>query len=159
MVIAQQKNTDFPKLQNEGWQQMENQSEQALTAFIENWQESSEKPKASFVHFKTFLRNKPGVILDFIQREGVTYSLRAVHENQKEKELFVLVDVIEDDPRWLSICFYSEMIKDPDEEGDFVPKGLLGEDAVCFDLETHDDALIRYIEKRLDEAWAAAEKG
>lgn len=63
-----------------------------------------------------------------------------------------MVDVIEDVCRWLSVCFYNEMIEDSEEKGDFVPGGLLGEDAVCFDLEKRDDDLIRYVEARLDEA-------
>ena len=69
-----------------------------------------------------------------------------------------MVDVIEDDPRWLSICFYGEMIDDQEEKGDFVPEGLLGEDAVCFDLERRDEKLIRYIEARIDEACRNAAK-
>ncbi len=67
-----------------------------------------------------------------------------------------MVDVIEDSPRWLSVCFYGEMITDPEENGDFVPEGLLGDDAVCFDIEARDKVLIRYIENRLDEAWRSA---
>jgi hypothetical protein len=67
-----------------------------------------------------------------------------------------MVDVIEDDPRWLSVCFYGEMITDPEEKGDFVPEGLLGEDAVCFDVEERDEKLITYIETRLDEACQSA---
>jgi hypothetical protein len=81
-----------------------------------------------------------------------------VHVNQKSRELFVMVDVIDDSPRWLSICFYGEMIADPEEKGDFVPEGLLGEDAVCFDLEEHDGALMRYIEARMDEACRSASR-
>jgi len=138
---------------------MEKETEQALNIFIEEWKESSANTKASFMHFKTYLANKPGAALGFIPRAGVTYSLRAVNKNQKERELFAMVDVIEDDPRWLSVCFYGDMITDPDEKGDFVPEGLLGEDAVCFDLEEQDDVLIHYIEARIDEAWANAAKG
>jgi hypothetical protein len=38
-----------------------------------------------------------------------------------------MVDVIDDDPevRWLSVCFYGEMITDPDEAGELIPEGLL----------------------------------
>ena len=31
-------------------------------------------------------------------------------------------------------------------------RGLLGEDAVCFDLAEHDATVIKYLESRLDEA-------
>ncbi len=131
---------------------MTNGSEQALNAFIDEWQDTSETNKNTFLHFKNYLSSKDGVLLDFIARPGVTYSLRGVHKDQKEKELFVMVDVIEDTTRWLSICFYGDMIADPEERGDFVPGGLLGEDAVCFDLEEQDETLVKYIETRLDEA-------
>jgi len=135
---------------------MKQETEQLLNTFIAEWKDSPEKSKDTFVHFKEYLSNKEGVILDFIARPGVTYSLRAVHKDQTEKELFVMVDVIEDVTRWLSICFYGDMITDVEEKGDFVPGGLLGEDAVCFDLEEQDEALVKYIEGRLDEAWVSA---
>ncbi|MCI5126792.1 MAG: hypothetical protein D3925_20505, partial [Candidatus Electrothrix sp. AR5] len=63
-----------------------------------------------------------------------------------------MIDVIEDNPRWLSVCFYGDMITDPEGQGDAVPGGLLGEDAVCFDLEAWDEERVRYVEARLDEA-------
>ncbi len=135
---------------------MDQATEQALNTFIDEWKETEEKTREVFLHFKEYLSAKEGVTLDFLPRPGVTYSLRAVHVNQTEKELFVMVDVIEDDPRWLSICFYGEMISDADENGDFVPEGLLGEDAICFDIEEKEDVLIRYVELRIDEAWQKA---
>lgn len=127
-------------------------TEQELNAFIEKWEETAERNKETFVRFREYLSKKEGVILTFIPRPGVTYSLRASHTGQVKKELFAMVDVIEDTPRWLSICFYGEMITDPEQRGDAVPGGLLGEDALCFDLEKWDEELICYIEARLDEA-------
>ncbi len=135
---------------------MKKEAEQELNAFMEEWKETPEGNRETFLHFKKYLSQKEAVTLDFISRPGVTYSLRAVHADQKEKALLVMVDVIEDIPRWLSICFYCDMISDPEEKGDFVPEGLLGEDAVCFDLEARDEALIRYIESRMDEACSSA---
>ena len=67
-----------------------------------------------------------------------------------------MVDVIEDEPRWLSVCMYQDLVSDPDEEGDFVPGGLLGEDAICFDMETASDTQLAYIRERIDEACAKA---
>lgn len=138
---------------------MKKETEQELNTFIEAWKETPEMNKAVFLHFRDYLAAKDGVKLDFISRPGVTYSLRAVHVNQKDKSLFVMVDVIEDDPRWLSVCFYGDMITDPDENGDFVPEGLLGDDAVCFDIEERDEAFMRYVEARLDEACEYAARG
>jgi hypothetical protein len=123
-----------------------------LESFIEKWPETAEQNKKAFVRLKKYLATKAGVKLDFNPRPGVTYSLRAVHENQTDKSLFVMVDVIEDKPRWLSVCFYAEMLSDPEEKGDWVPEGLIGEDAICFDMEEYSEAGICYIESRMDEA-------
>lgn len=139
---------------------MNTKTERELNTFLDEWKVTADTNKTgtreSFLHFKSYLAKKDGVVLDFVARPGVTYSLRAVHTNQTTKNLFVLVDVIEDANRWLSVCFYSDMITDVDEKGDLVPGGLMGEDAVCFDLEEYDENLIRYIEARLDEACASA---
>ena len=131
---------------------MGKETDSELNAFIEEWKETPEKNKETFLHFKKHLAVQEAVTLEFISRPGVTYSLRAFHAHQKDNGLFVMVDVIEDNPRWLSVCFYAKMITDPEEKGDFVPEGLLGDDAVCFDIEERDEALIRYVEMRIDEA-------
>jgi len=123
-----------------------------LNAFIEQWQETPEKNREVFLHFREHLSSKEGVSLEFVSRPHITYSLRAVHAARKKRGLIVLIDVIEDSPRWLSICFYAKKITDPENRGTFVPGGLLGEDAVCFDIEKRDEELIRYLEIRLDEA-------
>jgi len=130
-----------------------------LDTFIENWPDSPDQNKQIFLRLKAFLESKPGVSLEFHPRSKLTYSLRAVHENQKTKSLFVMADVIEDQPRWLSVCFYGEFIQDPDEKGDYVPEGLLGEDAVCFDLEEFNEEEVCYVEARLEEAFQIAAQG
>jgi hypothetical protein len=135
---------------------MGKETDSELNAFIKDWKETPEKNREVFLHFREYLGKKEGVTLEFISRPGVTYSLRAVHAAQEKRKLFVMVDVIEDTPLWLSVCFYGEMITDPEEKGDFVPEGLLGEDAVCFDIVQRDEELIRYIEIRLDEACRSA---
>ena len=137
---------------------MNSETEKALDTFIAEWPASAERNRDVFIRLRDALASKSEVNLDFVQRTGVTYSLRAVHVNQKNRDLFVMVDVIEDDPRWLSICFYGDMIADPEEKGDFVPEGLLGEDAVCFDIEKWDEALIRYVEARIQDACGNAKK-
>ena len=69
----------------------------------------------------------------------------------------VLLDVVDDEPasRWLSICFYDEMVSDPGEKGDFVPGGLMGEDARCFNVDELDEDLVAYVAERIREAGAA----
>jgi hypothetical protein len=133
-----------------------NTTAQELKSFIDEWVDSPEKNKQGFVRLKEYLESLPGVILTFLPRPGLTFSLRASPVAQKDKPLFAMVDVIEGSPRWLSVCFYSEMISDPDEKGDFVPGGLLGQDAKCFDMDSYSEEAARYLEERIAEAWRAA---
>ncbi|NDV18326.1 hypothetical protein GO013_02705 [Pseudodesulfovibrio sp. JC047] len=129
-----------------------------LTKFLDTWTIDPNKTKTCFESFKEHLEGLDGVSLDFVARPGITYSLRAKHANQKKRTLFAMVDIIDDDPadRWLSVCFYKELVDDPDEIGDEVPEGLLGEDAKCFDLYEGDDAKVSYIKDRLSAASASA---
>ncbi len=128
-----------------------------LETLLDTWKDNNGTRKA-FLLFKEHLESFDGVRLDVKARPGVSYSLRAMHPQQKDRGLFTLVDVIDDDPanRWVSVCFYEDMINDPEELGDFVPGGLLGEDAHCLDLEEWDDHRIAYIKTRLTEAMASA---
>ena len=126
-----------------------------LNDFIDQWPESMAECKQIFLDLRDFLHNLEKTNLEFLARPGVTYSLRGVHLEQKEKPLFVMVDVIDADPRWLSVCFYGQMVSDPDERGDFVPGGLLGEDGLCFDIESVSDGVLEYVKQRITEAHAA----
>ncbi|MBL0713249.1 MAG: hypothetical protein JJV98_06065 [Desulfosarcina sp.] len=128
------------------------ESKQALQSFIDEWSDTEEKNKQAFLRLKARLETMDQISLDFVPRPGLTYSLRGIHPNQQKRPLFVMIDVIEDSPRWLSVCFYGEMISDPEEQGDFVPEGLLGEDATCFDIEAYDKKLLDYVETRMREA-------
>lgn len=127
-----------------------------LNDFVRQWQETEEGNKKGFMELLEHMQQKDSVELAYVPRAGLTYSLRVRHKAQQEKSLFVMVDVIEAEPRWLSICFYADMITDPEEKGDFVPDGLLGEDACCFDLENYSKEMIGYLNTRIDEAWTSA---
>jgi hypothetical protein len=139
-------------------QDIENKEE--LDEFINNWTGPQTRTKKVFDRLMDYLLKQPDNILSFHPRPGVTYSLRAKHNNQRKREIYTMVDIIDDDPseRWLSVCFYGDLISDPEERGDFVPDGLLGEDATCFDVEAYDDNLLKYIEQRFDEAHENAAK-
>ena len=129
-----------------------------LDAFVADWQETEPRPRKAFLRLRDHLAGLSDCILGFKARPGVTYSLRGTHSAQSTKPLFVMVDVIDDDPsqRWLSVCFYAEMISDPEEKGDYVPEGLMGEDACCFDVDGYEEDVLDYVEARIDEAFAAA---
>ena len=129
-----------------------------MSEFLEGWTNDPQDMKGAFIRLKERMSGKEHVTFTFISRPGVSYSLRAAMDNlgERERPLFVMIDIIDDDPenRWLSVCFYDDMVEDPDEKGDFVPGDLLGEDGLCFDLDEHDEALISYVGQRIDEAHA-----
>ena len=125
-----------------------------LEGFINDWTETDTKTKQAFTEIYEHLKTFEDTTLDFNARPKVSYSLRPRHNNQKTRSLFAMVDVIDDDPeeRWLSVCFYGEMITDPDEAGELIPEGLLGEDGYCFDLYEYDKDEIEYLKQRLSQA-------
>ena len=130
----------------------------AINAFLDTWDDTPEQNKQGFIRLKNLLLGMQGVDLAYQPRPGLTYSLRASWP-QHNRPLFVMIDVIEDQPRWLSVCFFGDMVQDPEEKGAFVPGGLLGEDALCFDLETCTAEGLQYVEARIEEACRAAMGG
>ncbi|MGD8774030.1 MAG: hypothetical protein PVF76_18090 [Syntrophobacterales bacterium] len=133
---------------------------QELDTFLAGWEDNALQVKKSFVRLTDHITDKGDLSFNFKARPGVSYSLRVRHRLQKTRELFVIMDVIDDDPenRWLSVCFYPDMITDPEEKGVLIPLGLLGEDGYCFDLEEWDDDYLQYLKTRLDEAHEKASK-
>ncbi len=129
-----------------------------IEQFIEEWIDDDLGVKPVFQSLYKMLISQDRTKLDFNERPGVSYSLRAVHPNQKDQPLFVMVDVIDDNSkeRWLSICFYGDMIHDPDGLGDLIPEGLLGMDGYCFDIDEPDEQLKEYVSARIQEAYEKA---
>ncbi|MEW6076557.1 MAG: hypothetical protein AB1724_01965 [Thermodesulfobacteriota bacterium] len=136
---------------------MKDDEKENLAELIDSWQEPTSGVRRVFLRLRDHLESKDPVRLAFKARPGVSYSLRAATPGQG-RELFVMVDVIDDDPqnRWLSVCFYGEMITDPEEMGDLIPGGLLGEDGYCFDVQEDDNAMVTYLLARIDEAHQSA---
>ena len=131
-----------------------------LDAFLTEWREDDNNVKPLFLSLHSLLRTLDGVKLEYKGRPGVSHSLRALYPGRKERPLFALVDVIDDDPaaRWLSVCFYADLVTDPLDLGDVVPGGLSGEDACCFDVETPDEKE-NFLLERLKEAHRNVSKG
>ena len=131
-----------------------------LEDFINNWTETESKTRQAFIEIYEHLKTLEDTTLEFNARPKVSYSLRPRHNSQKKRSLFAMVDVIDDDPeeRWLSVCFYGDMITDPEETGDLIPEGLLGEDGYCFDLYEYDKDEILYLKQRLSQAHENAEE-
>lgn len=131
-----------------------------IVAFLESWEGDKEPMRNWFNLFYTELSKMSEIVLSFVARPGVSYSMRPKHSNQSERELFAMVDVIDDDPaaRWLSVCFYGDMISDPEARGEVIPGGLAGSDGYCFDMFDDDADLAQYLVVRLQEAHLSAAK-
>lgn len=120
--------------------------------FIEQWPDSPDGCRQAFETLYRFLCAMEAGTIEFHARPPITYSLRGIPGQDSPYPLFVMVDVIEETPRWLSVCFYEQTVSDPEGRGDRVPGGLLGEDGICFDIDAFDGALLDYIEERITEA-------
>ena len=129
-----------------------------MQRFIDEWTRDSLGTKPVFRSLYRELEEMNKVTLTWVDRPGISYSLRASHENQKDRPLFVMLDVVDDDPdaRWLSVCFYGDMVSDPEEFGELIPGGLLGSDGYCFDISTRDEDLVEYVGTRIREAFEKA---
>lgn len=129
-----------------------------IEAFLAQWPGMDCPMRDCFKLFFHELRGMAGVTLSFSARPGVSYSLRPQHDKLVDRAFFAMIDVIDDDPedRWLSVCFYGDMITDPQERGELIPGGLAGDDGYCFDLNTEVGELADYVVARLREAKAAA---
>ncbi len=128
--------------------------------FINKWQKDyGNQPMLDwFKKMLNLLENMKDIDLEFMARPGVSYSLRPRLKQQSKRNLFAIVDVIDDEPenRWLSVCFYRDMISDPNELGQVIPGGLAGEDGYCFDMFADDADMGGYLVTRLEEAYEAA---
>ncbi|MBT8360170.1 MAG: hypothetical protein HKP41_22545 [Desulfobacterales bacterium] len=127
-----------------------------MESFVAQWPIAQDSSRRIFVELRNFLLKQAATTLSFKPRPEVSYSLRARHLNQLGKPLFVMIDVIDHEPRWLSVCFYDQMVTDPEDWGDCVPGGLLGEDGLCFDVEGESEELLAYLKERISEAHNAA---
>ena len=125
-----------------------------VTPLLESWQADPIAAKPAFLALYDWLAGQADVHLELVARPGVSYSLRARHAGQKARPFFAMVDVVDDDPaeRWLSVCFFNDMVSDPDELGDFAPGGLFEQDALCLNLDEDNAAMRAYILARLAEA-------
>lgn len=131
------------------------ESKMTLQEFLDGWEPGFSRD--SFERFRAALEAMEGVECEFVARPGVSYSLRPRKAGQ-ERPLFALVDVV-DDPsgRWLSVCSYADFVSDPDEQGDFVPEGLMGQDAICFDVDEDAPESVEFVLSKLDEAYGKAD--
>ncbi len=130
-----------------------------IGTLLENWPGAYQPVRDCFRLLCRELTAMPEVTFSFSARPGVSYSLRPRHNKMVGREFFAIIDVIDEEPenRWLSVCFYQELISDPEERGECIPAGLPGGDGYCFNVSGDDDnELAGYLVARLHEARTAA---
>ena len=76
---------------------------QELNSFLSEWNACD--AKTAFQTLRQELEAVDGVRLEFKARPGITYSLRGTHPAQQGRELFAMIDIIDDDPeqRWFGV--------------------------------------------------------
>jgi hypothetical protein len=131
-----------------------------VDTFIAQWQAEDVMMRSCFEELFRYLSDLDNVSLTFVARPGISYSLRPKHVKQTDRDLFAIIDVIDDNPeeRWLSVCFYGDMITDPEERGEVIPGGLAGSDGYCFDMYQGDGDFIKYLKERLEESCSKASR-
>ncbi len=134
------------------------QVREEVDAFLAMWQKDDNSMRRAFSLLYAEVSSMADVNLNFVGRPGVSFSLRPGHRRQQGRDLFAMIDVIDDDPseRWLSVCFYEDMINDPEGRGECIPGGLAGADGYCFDMNEYDEGQVGYLIARLREAAASA---
>ena len=127
-----------------------------LSGILDKWTRDEMNMKDAFLRLANRFSEKNLAVLSVVPRPGISYSLRVrARAEAEEGTLITMIDIVDDDPdnRWLSVCFYGDCVTDPEEEGNLVPGGLLGEDGYCFDLYENNQNTITYLERRIDEAY------
>ena len=133
-----------------------------LSGILDKWTRDEMNMKDAFLRLANRFSEKNLAVLSVVPRPGISYSLRVRAKAEAEEgTLITMIDIVDDDPdnRWLSVCFYGDCVTDPEEEGNLVPGGLLGEDGYCFDLYENNQNTITYLEQRIDEAYENTVKG
>jgi hypothetical protein len=127
-----------------------------IETFLAEWPGADQPLRDVFRLYYQELSAMAGVTLSFTARPGVSYSLRPRRSHRDGREFFAVIDVIDDEPqaRWLSVCFYQDMITDPEGRGQCIPGGLAGDDGYCFDISEATADLTDYLVARLREAGA-----
>jgi hypothetical protein len=132
-----------------------------LKKLLDQWPAPQRPLRQAFAELTGAATRWPDVAWTIIERPEISYSWRVTVDPAPEgrtRPLFCMIDVIISDtePWWLSVCFYEDDITDPDEQGDAIPGGLLGETGYCFDLEEFDPELTAYLSERVGEAFLSA---
>ena len=122
------------------------QSERDFHQFLTAWKEHAPDLRALFVEIVRRLETVSGMMLDFHAHDHAGNSLRALLPGL-HRPLVALLEISDetDSPDSFAIRFYEDTLDDPRELGDWIPRGLLGEDARSFSIGRNQPALADYV--------------
>ena len=125
--------------------------EQDYQVFLAGWEEDVPGIKALFMEIVRRLNQTSRIVVSFIALDPAGGAVRAMRPDM-QRPLIALLEFPEDSPApcSLSIRFYDNAVDDPKSLGDWIPRGLLGEDARSFTVEKNQPALADYVLECLD---------
>lgn len=132
-------------------------SESELASVFENWPAGQQELVALMKELKGQALARPGAAWELVSRPGVSHSLRFTLQGSS-RPVVMLLDAayLAADMLTISVCFYADMVDDPEEMGEEIPGGLLGQDGYCFDADEEDPGAVDYLKARVDAAFGAA---
>ncbi len=126
----------------------DSQSETNYQRFLAEWQENGADSslKIFFLEIIRRLDSVPRMVFKFTAHDHAGNTLRALRPDL-HRPLIALMEIPDDSPspRSFSIRFYDDALRDPHELGDWIPRGLVGEDARSFTFEGNQPALADYL--------------
>lgn len=125
-------------------------SEKAFNQFFSAWADDGSGLRTLFSEIIRRLSDARGVTLDFTPHDHAGNTLRALRPGIS-RPIVALIEIPDDcdSPRSFSIRFYENAIEDPKELGEWIPRGICGEDARSFSLEADRLALADYLLARM----------
>ena len=125
--------------------------EQDYENFLAGWEEDEPGIKALFKEIVRRLNQSSRMVVYFIALDPAGGAVRAVRPDM-HRPLVALLEFPEDSPApsSLFIRFYDNAVDDPKSLGDWIPRGLFGEDARSFIVEQNQPALADYVLECLD---------
>ncbi len=125
-----------------------------LQKFLNEWTVDPNNVKPLLMSLLEHTERLPEIRVRYKNRPGISHSVRLVNSSLPGGGFFALIDVVNDDPenRWLSVCFYADMVNDYAKKGDYIPGALGGADSICYSVE--DPAGFEdYLKEKINEAF------
>lgn len=126
-------------------------SEESFKRFLSAWRDNGSDVRTVFVEILRRFEERSALRFEFSAHDHAGHTLRVLHPDLS-RSIVAIVEIPDDSdcPRTFAIRFYESMVRDPKEWGEWIPRGILGEDARNFIIESDRPALADYILERTE---------